>query len=261
VGSPAGSATSPAAPASSSTYRGRPVTDGRAVEVHLAFAGKPRPAWPVPATFASHCGGATQVPDPSVSTDGKGGVDGAVVWLDDLHEGAPLAPAGAVIEQKGCAFAPHVTAMTAGSRLSLTNDDPANHAARLAFLGVSDDESVVKMIAPHTSAEIEASPAWAGRVGRITCPIHSWMSAWVHFFDHPYFAVTAAGVARLANVPPGTWHLSVWHEATDAKFGDSLTQGPPVTARFEVTVKDRDVVRALRLSDDGRITAERETGR
>jgi hypothetical protein len=60
-------------------------------------------------------------------------------------------------------------------------------------------------------------------------------------------------VARLEKVPPGTWHVSVWHEALDAKKGDTVTEGEPLRARLEVKVSDRDVVRSLTLRDDGSI--------
>jgi hypothetical protein len=241
--------------APSSSYRTKPVTDGRTVEVRLSYTGKPRAPWTTPVAFASHCGGATQVPDPSDPADGKGGVVGAVVWVEDVREGEAPVASDALLDQKGCAFAPHVAAMVAGAKLGLANEDPANHAVRLDFVGGPEDESVVKMLPPAGKDAVTTSPAWAGRVGRVTCPIHPWMLAWVHFFDHPYFAVTQAGVARIPRVPPGTWHVSVWHEALDAKLGDTVTEGPAIHARFDVTVKDRDVALSLVLDADGTITA------
>jgi hypothetical protein len=80
------------------------------------------------------------------------------------------------------------------------------------------------------------------------------MFGWAHLFDHPYFAVTRGGVARIEKVPPGTWHLSVWHEALDAKPGDTgVAQGTPTRARFDVTLADKDVVKTLTLREDGTI--------
>ena len=243
-------------PTSTSTYRVRPVTDGHAVEVHLVYAGKPRSPWPIPATFASHCGGATETPNPSLDVDAKGGVTGAVAFLDDLHEGEALPTGDVVQDQKGCAFSPHVLAMPAGAKLRVTNGDSANHAVRLDVVGGSDADSVVKMLPPGGADTLATSPAWAGDVARITCPIHSWMFAWAHFFEHPYYAVTHAGVARIEKVPPGKWHLSVWHEALDASYTPGATavaEGPPIRARFDVTVADRDVVKTLTLREDGTI--------
>ena len=238
----------------SSTYRVHPVTDGHAVEVHLVYAGKPHASWTIPAAFAPHCGGATAVADPSLEVDGKGGVTGTVAWIDDLHEGEPPPAADVPEDQKGCAFSPHVLAMPAGAKLRLSNADHANHALRLEVAGGSDADAVMKMLPPGGSDTIATSPAWADHVARVTCPIHAWMFGWAHFFEHPYFAVTRAGVARIEKIPPGTWHLSVWHEALDARFTDTaVVQGAPTHARFDVTVADHDVVKTLTLREDGAI--------
>ena len=242
--------------ASTSTYRVHPVTDGHAVEVHLVYAGKPRSPWPIPATFASHCGGATETPNPSLDVDAKGGVTGAVAFIDDIHEGEAPAAGDVEADQKACAFSPHVLAMPAGAKVHLTNGDHANHAVKLEIVGGSDADSIVKMLPPGGAETLASSPAWAGDVARITCPIHPWMLAWAHFFEHPYYAVTRGGVARIERVPPGTWHLTVWHEALDASFPSgaaSVAQGPPKRARFDVTVADHDVVKTLTLREDGTI--------
>jgi hypothetical protein len=230
-----------------------PTPSGPAVEVHLTFDGKPRPRWPVPAAFATHCGGAADVADPSLDLDDHGGVSGAVVWLDDVAaRDAPATRSGATQDERGCTFAPHVLAMAAGGRLRLTNGDPANHAVRLELLPANpSDTAVLKMLPPNGEDAVATSPAWAGRVARVTCPIHPWMLSWVHFFDHRFFAVTRGGVARIEGVPPGAWHLSVWHEALDAKLGETVTEGEPIRARFDVTVAARDVVKSLVLHADG----------
>jgi|GEM_PF-966692 len=243
------------APPPPPAYRPRSVPDGHAVELRLTYAGKPRAPWPVPAAYAPHCAGASEVPDPSLELGPHGGVTGAVVWLDDVREGEPLDAAPAVQDEERCAFVPHVLAMGAGAPLRLTNGDPANHAVRLELLGASDDGSAppVKVLAAHGEDSIATRPAWAGRVARVTCPIHPWMLGWIHFFDHPYFAVTKDGVARIEKVPPGTWHLRVWHEALDARQGDTVAEGPPIDARFEVKVGAHDVTRALTLRADGSI--------
>jgi hypothetical protein len=155
--------------------------------------------------------------------------------------------------------------MPAGAKLRIANGDHANHAVRLDVLGASggsgapggsDGESLMKMIPPGGADTLATSPAWADHVARITCPIHAWMLAWARFFEHPYFAVTRGGVARIERVPPGTWHLSVWHEALDASFppgAATVTEGEPTRARFDVTVADHDVVKTLTLREDGTI--------
>jgi hypothetical protein len=49
---------------------------------------------------------------------------------------------------------------------------------------------------------------------------HTWMSAYVHVFDHPYFAVTdARGQFAIDTraLPPGRYTLEYWHEPLDDK--------------------------------------------
>jgi hypothetical protein len=226
---------------------------GPAVEVRLTFDGKPRPRWPIPSAFAAHCGAAADVPDPSLELDDHGGVSGAVVWLDDVAvRDEPPTRVDTTQDERGCTFLPHVLAMVAGAKLRLTNGDPANHAVRLElFPERASDTAVLKMIPPNGEDAISTSPAWAGRVARVTCPIHPWMLSWVHFFDHRFFAVTRGGVARIEGVPAGAWHLSVWHEALDAKLGETVTEGEPVRGRFDVKVDAKDVLRPLVLHADG----------
>jgi hypothetical protein len=39
------------------------------------------------------------------------------------------------------------------------------------------------------------------------------MSAFIHVFDHPYFAITdATGSFHLTEVPSGIYKLQIWHE-------------------------------------------------
>jgi hypothetical protein len=238
------------------------VTDGHAVEVTVKAPAGPRPAgWDIPPMVRSQCGGAAKAANEALSVSGPGdaGLDDAVVWLDDIHEGAPLpsSPPAHAYEQdeKSCSFLPHVIAMPASGTLKLTNSDPANHAVRFEFKGDRTDESedFTKTLPPGTTYGIDVKPDWAGRWARVTCPIHLWMSAYVHFFDHPYFAVTHAGMARLENVPPGRYHVTVWHEGTGVTFASSLKFPPPETARAEVAVDAADVKVAFAMSSDGKI--------
>ena len=60
---------------------------------------------------------------------------------------------------------------------------------------------------------------------------HSWMNAYVHVFDHPYYAVTdGKGRFTIKDVPAGKYTLEFWHEPI-------ADQQPPLirTATVEVT--------------------------
>jgi hypothetical protein len=202
----------------------------------------------------SQCGGADHVVDEALSASPDGGADGAVVWLDDIHEGRPLTPASTVQDEKGCRFAPHVLALPAAGTLTLTNSDAANHAVRFDFLG-DDPRGFMKTLPAGASLGLPIEEDWAGRIVRVTCPIHLWMYGYALFFEHPYFAVTRAGAARLEGVPPGTYHLVVWHEGTTSTYDSSFKPSPPRTMRVEVAIGATDVKRAFVIGDDGAIAA------
>jgi hypothetical protein len=79
------------------------------------------------------------------------------------------------------------------------------------------------------------------------------MSGWMFFFDHPYFAVSAEGVADMRKVPPGHHALVVWHEGIDATFDgkEELHATEPVSIRVPIDVGNADVKVAVTLGDDG----------
>jgi hypothetical protein len=41
---------------------------------------------------------------------------------------------------------------------------------------------------------------------------HDWMRAYVHVFEHPFFAVSAKDGSFHLQVPPGRHTLRIWHE-------------------------------------------------
>jgi hypothetical protein len=240
-----------------SSYRARPVEGGKHIEVHVTFTGKKEPGtWTVPKEYLPHCD-TTEVRDQSLVVGADGGVDGAVAWLDDIQEGAPLEDVGRVEQdQKGCVFAPHVIAMGAPGQLRLMNSDPANHAVRMDFTGPRKLDDLTKVVPPRLSVTLDVKPEWAGEVAKITCPMHLWMWGYVHFFEHPYFGVTKDGVTKIAKVPPGTYHLTVWHEALDATYKDIIAIGEPKTARVELKIDKADVVKSFTLADDGTLAVK-----
>ena len=114
--------------------------------------------------------------------------------------------------QKNKMFTPHVLAIAAGTYVDFPNDDPIFHNAFSSYNGKVFD---LGLYAPGTSKSV-AFPREG--IVRVFCNIHSSMSAVIVVLPTPYFATTGRdGSYQIANVPPGDYQLSVFHErATDA---------------------------------------------
>ncbi|HSE91497.1 MAG TPA: carboxypeptidase regulatory-like domain-containing protein [Candidatus Binatia bacterium] len=113
-----------------------------------------------------------------------------------------------VLDNKNCAFVPHVQVAPVGSEILLLNSDPILHDVH-ARLG---SETLFN----------EGLPTWRQvkkrltRTGIVTiqCEVlHTWMSAYIVVTSSPYFAVTdKEGAFVIEGVPAGTHKIEVWHE-------------------------------------------------
>jgi plastocyanin len=117
-------------------------------------------------------------------------------------------PKNLVLDNKNCAFVPHVQVAPLGSEIVLLNSDPILHDVH-ARLG---SETLFN----------EGLPTWRQvkkrftRTGIVTvqCEVlHTWMSAYIVVTESPYFAVTdKEGEFTIEGVPAGTYKIEVWHE-------------------------------------------------
>ncbi|MEO8099380.1 MAG: carboxypeptidase regulatory-like domain-containing protein [Acidobacteriota bacterium] len=177
--------------------------------------------------------------DPAV----RKGLDysGVVVWLEPVNAALPPARTGlkARMDQRNKTFVPHVLAVEAGTSIDFPNSDPIFHNAFSNYNGRQFD---IGLYPPGSSKSV-----LFGRPGivRVFCNIHASMSAVIVVLDTPYYATTQKdGTYRIANVPPGTYQLRVFHErATEA----TLTQAAKL-----ITVDSGPMVApALPISESG----------
>ena len=170
--------------------------------------------------------------DPAVRS--KANYSGIVVSLLPIDKTPVLAPAHAVIRQKGKTFLPHILAITAGTVVDFPNDDEIFHNAFSQYNGQVFD---LTLYPPHTSRSVRFTRPG---VVRVFCNIHASMSAVIVVLKTPYFAVSKRdGTFTIADVPPGVYGLSVFHErATDASLraldrqvsvDQSTVELPPLT--------------------------------
>ena len=77
----------------------------------------------------------------------------------------------------------------------------------------------------------------------IKCDVHNWMNAYIHIFDHPFYAVTGKdGSFEIPNLPPGEYELTVWHELQAFKADRqmiSVTIEAGKTAKVQFTYRPK----------------------
>ena len=151
---------------------------------------------------------------------------GVVIALNPVESAVPpAADKHVVMLQKDKTFSPHVLAVQAGSLVEFPNADPIFHNAFSSYNGQVFD---IGLYPPGTTRSVRfARPG----VVRVFCNIHASMSALIVVVASPYFATTKQdGTFNIADVPPGQYDLTVFHERaserTLAELRRKITVGP-----------------------------------
>jgi hypothetical protein len=176
-----------------------------------------------------------------VITVGKnGGLKNIVLWVRtkdvDVHPKYDKVPS-VILDNRNCAFTPHVVAVRTGQLLEITNSDPIGHNA-LITTRVNRPQPG-RAFPPGGKLQMKFSSA-----ERLPCIVacgdHSWMKAYVLIQDHPYMSVSGIdGTFELVNLPAGVdLEIQVWHETG---YIQEITIGGKKTAwkrgRFEVNLE------------------------
>jgi hypothetical protein len=137
----------------------------------------------------------------------KGGVDDAVIWIDDIHRGKPFSFASALIEQKNCTYVPHVVIMAAGD-LKISSQDPIPHNVHTYAQHNREYNESMNQLRRDISLTL-ARPD----VINVRCDLHGWMQAYVFLAKNPYYVISSnGGNFKLEGVPEGQYHLRLWSE-------------------------------------------------
>lgn len=115
----------------------------------------------------------------------------------------------AKMDQQGEAFVPHVLAVVAGTTVDFPNNDRTYHNV----FSLSKTKSF--NLGRYAAGKFKSVRFDRPGIVRVFCDIHSHMSAYILVFAHRYFVVADdEGRYRLDNVPPGTYTVVAWNEAT-----------------------------------------------
>lgn len=190
---------------------------GGSVSGKILYEGKPVSPKKMTVTQDSNvCGNTKQVYPVEVN---GGGVVNAVVWIDDITKGKAFSLPSPSLDQKGCMFMPHVLLMAPGE-LKVLNSDQAAHNVHI----FSKTNRAFNQVMPPGSDPLNISLFRPDTV-IVRCDVHTWMQGYVVVAKNPYYAVTGNGGSfELAEVPAGTYHLSVWQETLGTKTQEITVQ-------------------------------------
>ncbi len=171
-----------------------------------------------------------------------------VVAIDSPPAVQPPAEPVAVV-QKDQEFIPYVTPIVVGTRVVFPNKDNVQHHV----YSVSPAKKFeIPLYKGETTAPIVFDRAGAVVLG---CNIHDWMVAYIFVLETPYFAKTGAdGTAEITGLPPGRYHLDVWHPRLAGNVARelSIAEAGDTTQVISVTLRpDRRIRRAPETGGSG----------
>jgi hypothetical protein len=227
-------------------YEEVPVTDGGVLTGVVRFAGTAPRLEPLPVNKNRDVCGEVK-PSEALVVGPDRGVRGAVVLIEGITRGKK-GNGEVVLDNTGCVFVAHVTALMAGDRTRVKNSDPILHNTH----GFRDRATVFNLALPNRNQMVEITKRLT-RPGviRVLCDAHPHMSAWIIVHDSPYHAVTdERGTYRIDGVPPGTYRVSMWHQGFRVRGTDK--DGRPVHD------EPRALTRKVTIPREGTVAADFE---
>jgi len=196
-------------------YQADPTINGVTLSGVIKLAGQLKMSGPIPVYRDSQYCGETILEEDVMVDPSTRGLSGVVVSLVGVERGKPLVPSDSPlvleIESKKCRFSPHLSAVPIGTQLEVRNHDPILHDLRIRR-DTRFGPTFMNIVQPAGTRSVQKPLNETGHFD-VRCDVHAFMSAFIHVFDHPYFAVTdATGSFHMTQVPPGIYKLQIWHE-------------------------------------------------
>jgi plastocyanin len=171
------------------------------------------------------------VPEENIVVDDKGNLKNVVVYVTGGLANAPPPPTDpAVLDQRGCMYSPHVLPVVVGQPIMIKNSDKFLHNVH----SMSQTNPSFNFGQPNEDPGKPVEPFKAPENFHVKCDVHPWMSAWIVALENPYFGVSADdGKFSIANLPPGEYTLTAWHEQLGSKeIPVKVEEGKPADVKI-----------------------------
>jgi hypothetical protein len=164
-----------------------------------------------------------------------GGLANVVVYISQGWSGAAVASSEpAQLEQKGCQYLPHVTAIDATAHMKVINGDQTSH--NIHPQPTKNQEWNKSQ--PPGSPPFDVTWANEEIAIPVKCNIHPWMHGYIAVVKGPYGVSDASGSFTIPNVPAGSYTLTAWQETYGTQTQQiTVAAGAPATASFAYTAK------------------------
>jgi hypothetical protein len=140
------------------------------------------------------------------------------LYVKNINGNFPAPASPVTLDQRGCQYHPHVTALQVGQPLQIKNSDATLHnihALPNVNSQFNEGQPVQGMISTKKFDKPEITPF------KVKCDVHGWMKAYMSVLPHPFYSVSQMnGTFNIANLPPGQYTIVAWHE----KFGQQEQQ-------------------------------------
>ena len=157
----------------------------------------------------------------TVVTGAGNSLENVVVFVS---AGAPndAAPStAAIFTQKGCRYIPHLLALQVNQELKITNEDQTVHNVHPQPKRNREWNKSQPPGAPPIRASYEQAEFIP-----VKCNVHPWMHGILAVLPNSHYAVTGAGGSfSLANLPPGKYTITAWHESYGEQSQDVTISG------------------------------------
>lgn len=231
-------------PASAGSYDVIEVANGGTITGQVTFGGDVPKLEPLTVPKDADFCGATLPSEALVVSPKTRGVKNTIVYLEEVPKGKNFASVQPLLDNAKCLMAPHVLGMVKGTDLAIKNSDPLLHNMHAA----ADGSTVFNLALPIQGQTIKRRVrVRKPGVVRVTCDSHPHMGAYLLVLDHPYFAVTDEnGAFTIADVPPGKYKLTIWHESWKVVGYDKDKRpmyGQPTAQTREIEVPAKGTMR------------------